>query len=84
MIDKNIIEKGGGHNMAAGFTMKKDNLKILDNFIQKDYLKKKKFLSKIIQINTTQRYQVRSLIINLYKKLIRLDPMEVVIFCQFF
>ena len=26
--DKKIIEKGGGHNMAAGFTIKKDNIKI--------------------------------------------------------
>ena len=26
--------------MAAGFTMKKTNLKLLDNFIQKDYSKK--------------------------------------------
>ena len=26
--------------MAAGFTMKKNNIELLDNFIQKDYLKK--------------------------------------------
>jgi len=40
LIDNKIIDSGGGHNMAAGFSMKKDNIKILDNFIQKDYLKK--------------------------------------------
>jgi len=40
LIDNNIIDSGGGHNMAAGFTMKKDNIKLLDNFIQNDYLKK--------------------------------------------
>jgi single-stranded-DNA-specific exonuclease len=40
LIDNKIIENGGGHNMAAGFTMKKNNLKVLDNFIQDDYLKK--------------------------------------------
>ena len=40
LIDKNIIEKGGGHNMAAGFTIKKNNIKSLDNFIQNDYLNK--------------------------------------------
>ena len=40
LIDNNIIDSGGGHNMAAGFTMKKTNLKLLDNFIQNDYLKK--------------------------------------------
>jgi len=41
LSDKNIIEKGGGHNMAAGFSIKKKNIKILDDFIQHDYLKKK-------------------------------------------
>jgi single-stranded-DNA-specific exonuclease len=40
LLDSNIIDKGGGHNMAAGFSLKKNNLGILDNFIQKDYLKK--------------------------------------------
>jgi len=40
LIDNNIIDSGGGHNMAAGFTMKRTNLKLLDNFIQDDYLKK--------------------------------------------
>ena len=40
LIDNNIILKGGGHNMAAGFTIKKTNIKLLDNFIQNDYSKK--------------------------------------------
>ena len=40
LVDNNIIDSGGGHNMAAGFTMKKINLKLLDNFIQKDLKKK--------------------------------------------
>jgi single-stranded-DNA-specific exonuclease len=40
LIDNDIIHKGGGHNMAAGFTIKKTNIKLLDNFIQNDYLKK--------------------------------------------
>jgi len=40
LIDNKIIDSGGGHNMAAGFTMKKNNLKLLDNFIQKDFIKK--------------------------------------------
>ena len=41
LIDNKIIENGGGHNMAAGFSMKKNNIKVLDSFIQDDYLKKK-------------------------------------------
>jgi single-stranded-DNA-specific exonuclease len=40
LIDHKIIDKGGGHNMAAGFIMKKNNIKILDDFIQNDYSKK--------------------------------------------
>ena len=37
LIDKRIIISGGGHNMAAGFTIKKKNIQILNNFIQKNY-----------------------------------------------
>ena len=40
LIDNKIIENGGGHSMAAGFSMKKNNIKVLDSFIQDDYLKK--------------------------------------------
>ena len=40
LFDNKIIEKGGGHNMAAGFTIKKNNIKILNDFIQKDYSNK--------------------------------------------
>jgi single-stranded-DNA-specific exonuclease len=40
LIDNKIIDSGGGHNMAAGFTLKKANIKLLNNFIQNDYSKK--------------------------------------------
>ena len=40
LVDNNIVDTGGGHNMAAGFTMKKTNIKLLERFIQNDYLKK--------------------------------------------
>jgi len=36
-LDKEIIIGGGGHNMAAGFTLKKNNLKNFENFILKDF-----------------------------------------------
>ena len=39
LIQNKIIESGGGHNMAAGFTIKKGNIKSLENFIQNDYSK---------------------------------------------
>ena len=37
-LDKNIIITGGGHNMAAGFTLKKNNLKEFEDFILSDFL----------------------------------------------
>jgi len=36
-LDNDIIIGGGGHNMAAGFTLEKSNLKNFENFILKDY-----------------------------------------------
>jgi single-stranded-DNA-specific exonuclease len=38
-LDQCIILKGGGHNMAAGFTLNKANLKNFENFILEDFLK---------------------------------------------
>ncbi|MDA9105952.1 single-stranded-DNA-specific exonuclease RecJ [Candidatus Pelagibacter sp.] len=38
-LDKNIIINGGGHNMAAGFTLNKNNLKIFENYILEDFSK---------------------------------------------
>ena len=40
LIDKKIIENGGGHNLAAGFSFKKKNIYLLRNFIEKDFSKK--------------------------------------------
>ena len=52
LLDKNVIKNGGGHNMAAGFTLKKNNIEILTNFIQKDYL------SKISNIEINNKYDI--------------------------
>ena len=38
LLDQNIILNGGGHNMAAGFTLKKANLKIFENYVLKNFL----------------------------------------------
>jgi single-stranded-DNA-specific exonuclease len=40
-LDHDIIIGGGGHNMAAGFTLKKGNIKKFENFILEDFYKKK-------------------------------------------
>ena len=38
-LDNNITIGGGGHNMAAGFTLEKNKLKNFENFILTDFLK---------------------------------------------
>ena len=38
LLDDKIILNGGGHNMAAGFTLKKNNLNILKKFVLKNFL----------------------------------------------
>jgi single-stranded-DNA-specific exonuclease len=38
-LDKDIIINGGGHNMAAGFTLNKVNLKIFKKYILEHFLK---------------------------------------------
>jgi single-stranded-DNA-specific exonuclease len=46
-LDKGIILKGGGHNMAAGFTLNKANLKDFENYILEDYLKSNTVIKNI-------------------------------------
>ena len=36
-LDKNIILSGGGHDMAAGFSLRKDDLKNFENFLFKKF-----------------------------------------------
>ena len=38
-LDQGIILSGGGHNMAAGFTLNKAKLKDFENYILEDFLK---------------------------------------------
>ena len=72
LVDENIIEKGGGHNMAAGFSIKEDNLKTLDNFIQKDYLKNNKNFELIFKYDS----EIPGSVINknLYNEINKLAP----------
>ena len=37
LLNENIIISGGGHNMAAGFTLEKSNLKIFEKYINSKY-----------------------------------------------
>lgn len=69
-IDKNILITGGGHNLAAGFSIKKNKLDSFKNFInsvykEKSKLKTKKYLSKI---------SVEAINDKFYNELIKLGP----------
>ena len=60
LIDKKLIENGGGHNMAAGFSMKKNKLKDLENFILEDFEVK----NKKINLNNTYDAEISPSAIN--------------------
>jgi len=72
LIDEKIIENGGGHNMAAGFTIKKENVKLLDNFIQNDYQKN----NKNFQLSFKYDSEISSKALNqsLYNSISKLGP----------
>ncbi len=72
LIDKKIIENGGGHNMAAGFNIKKENLKLLDNFIQNDYQRKIKNLRSTLKYDFEISFN--SISQNLYNNISKLGP----------
>ena len=62
LADKNIILSGGGHSMAAGFTLEKDKLKNFKDSILNDYLN-----TGVSQINDfTYDSEVSSLAFNQY------------------
>ena len=71
-LDKDIIISGGGHNMAAGFTLNKENLKNFKNYILKDFLQ-----TKAINNNTfTYESEISSLALNqdFYNDIKKLEP----------
>ena len=49
LLDKNIILNGGGHNMAGGFTLKKENLATLKNYINKHFSKNNDIRNEIFE-----------------------------------
>ena len=72
LVDQNIVEKGGGHSMAAGFSIKKDNLKLLDNFIQKDFLKKNRNFEFVFKYDL--EISGSTINKNLYNEIYKLAP----------
>jgi single-stranded-DNA-specific exonuclease len=71
-LDQGIILKGGGHNMAAGFTLDKANLKSFENYILEDFLKSNTLNSNILSYES----EVSSLAFNqeFYDNIKKLEP----------
>ena len=71
-LDKNIIINGGGHNMAAGFSLKKENLKVFEKFILNNFSDntkvKKNYLKFDAEISSS------ALNHNFYSDLKKLEP----------
>jgi len=51
-LDKNIILNGGGHNMAAGFTLKKKSLDNFEAFINEDFLKNSNDIKTVFEYDS--------------------------------
>ncbi len=60
LIDKKLIINGGGHNMAAGFSMKRGKLKNLEDYILEDFVLK----NKKINLENTYDAEISSNAIN--------------------
>ena len=71
-LDKDIIINGGGHNMAAGFTLNKANLKDFENYILEDFLKSNTVNNNIFSYES----EVSSLAFNqdFYDDIKKLEP----------
>ena len=71
-LDKDIIVNGGGHNMAAGFTLIKANLINFENYILDDFLKSSAVNSNIHSYES----EVSSLAFNqdFYNDIKKLEP----------
>jgi single-stranded-DNA-specific exonuclease len=72
LLDNNIIIGGGGHNMAAGFTLKKKNLKKFEEFIIRDFSSSNLHNNGIFLFDA----QVSSLALNeeFYDEIMKLEP----------
>ena len=72
LLDKDIILGGGGHNMAAGFTLKKVNLNDFENYILEDYLKSNTVNNRIFSYDS----EISSLAFSqdFYDNIKRLEP----------
>jgi single-stranded-DNA-specific exonuclease len=72
LINNGLIINGGGHNMAAGFTLEKNKLKNFENFIIDDFLNSNVLKNNVFSYDS----EVSSIAFNqdFYKDIKRLEP----------
>ena len=71
-LDRNLIINGGGHNMAAGFSLKKENLSNFKSFVNDDFFKNNIFLNNLY----TYDFEASSSVLNkeFYKDIQKMEP----------
>ena len=73
-IQSGILDKGGGHKMAAGFTIKKKNIPIFRNFLIKNFDKTKLKSSSIINLYLDSIIAPTALNEEFYREVEKLAP----------
>ena len=71
-LDENIISLGGGHSMAAGFTLRQDELLNFKNFLYRDFFNQKKLLDNIFSYD----YEISSIAFNkeFFQEIKKIEP----------
>ena len=71
-LDQKLILNGGGHNMAAGFTLNKDSIKAFENYILEDFVKSNTVTNNIFSYES----EISSLAFNedFYDNIKKLEP----------
>ena len=71
-LDQKLILNGGGHNMAAGFTLNRDSLKAFENYILEDFVKSNTVTNNIFSYES----EISSLAFNedFYDNIKKLEP----------
>jgi len=73
-VQSKILLKGGGHKMAGGFTIKKENIELFKNLLIESYKKLKISSSRIINLHLDSIIAPSALNEEFYKKINRLAP----------
>ena len=69
-----IIEKGGGHKMAGGFTIKKENIPLFRDFLIKNFEKSQLGSSKVVNLYLDSVIAPSALNEDFYSEIERLAP----------